>query len=247
MKKFIVAALALVCSGSSAFAIDNEPEEGITTQIFLGMTSSKILNYEVQHFAVFEDASKLLSKVGGTAGFKIEYMLPKAHGTYINAGIDWTMKGGELEEKAHFDENNPTKATTRIPTHYIELPIHVGFRYNVLPDLGVFGEVGPYFSFGVGGNYKFEYDADGSEAREKEFSYSIFKKSKERANFQRWDAGFGFRVGCEYQNHYSLNLGCDWGFTDMWRDSFRDAMHDAGKKMDKIKNFSFSLALGYRF
>ncbi|MBQ0020433.1 MAG: PorT family protein [Bacteroidales bacterium] len=235
MKKFLVAALALVCSGS-AFAIDNEPEEGLSTQVFLGMTTSSIQNL-----------NSFDGKVGGTAGIKFDYMLPNAHGTYINAGLDWIMKGAKMSYKNDFPVIGTTEVTTKIPTHYIELPVHVGFRYNVMQDLGVYGEVGPYFAFGVGGNNKVSLDADGSEVAQYESSYSIFKKAKDRVNFQRWDAGFGFRVGCEYMNHYSLNLGCDWGFTDMWRDSYRDAAHDAGVKLDKIKNFAFNLSFGYRF
>lgn len=236
MKKFLVAALALVCSGS-AFAIDNEPEEGLSTQVFLGMTTSSI-----QNLNGFD------GKVGGTAGIKFDYMLPNAHGTYINAGLDWIMKGAKETYKDDILGIGNVDITNKIPTHYIELPVHVGFRYNIMQDLGVYGEVGPYFSFGVGGKYKHCLDADGANARDKEYDYSIFKKQKTDRNFQRWDAGFGFRVGCEYQNHYSLNLGCDWGFTDMWRDSYRDAVHDNYNiNVNKIKNFAFTLSFGYRF
>lgn len=235
MKKFFVAALALVCS-STAFAIDYEPEEGLTTQIFAGMSASKITGFE-----------DLDGKIGGTAGIKFEYMLPNAHGTYINAGLDWVMKGGQKTLSVTYPGIGTVDATTSIPTHYVELPIHLGYRYNILPDLGVYADFGPYFSFGVTGNCKYSLDADGSQVAQYENSYAIFKKSENRTNFQRWDAGFGFRVGCEYDNRYSLNLGCDWGFTDMWRDSFRDAMHDSGISLDKIHNFNFTLAFGYRF
>lgn len=235
MKKIFVAALALICSGS-AFAIDNEPEEGLTTQIFVGMNTSKISNL-----------TEMDGKIGGTAGIKFEYMLPNAQGTYINAGLDWTMKGAKKTVKANFPGIGTVDAITSIPTHYVELPVHLGFRYNILPELGVYADFGPYFAFGVTGNCKLSLDADGSQVAQYEDSYAIFKKSSSRTNFQRWDAGLGFRIGCEYDNRYSLNIGCDWGITDMWRDTYRDAMHDSGVQLNKIKNFNMTIAFGYRF
>lgn len=245
MKKLFIAAFALVCS-SSAFAIDNEPDEGITFQTFLGVSSTEVhsIPSPFEHHGIDDFGAK----VGGTAGFKIEYVLPNAHGTYINAGIDWIMKGGAIEqETTDLGTGEKYKETHKFPLHYLELPIHVGYRYNFNEKVGVYGEVGPYFGIGVGGRYKIRFDQDGSEWRDLEDSYSIFKKSDSRANFQRWDAGIGFRVGCEYMKHYSLNLGFDWGLTDMYRDSFRDKVHDAGMKLDKAKNFAFTIALGYRF
>ena len=237
MKKLFIAALALIGMSSSAYAIDFEPESGVSFQATLGMTTSKISNLDDYQ-----------GKVGGTAGFKAEFMLPNAHGTYINAGLDWTMKGAKhTETDVPFGANGIHDVTSKIRTHYLQIPIHVGFRYNIMEDLGVYGELGPYFGVGIGGKFTEEIDANGTWTKPLENSYAIFKKSKTQENLQRWDAGVGFRIGAEYMEHYSLNLGCDWGVTDMWRDDFKDAMHDAGVDLNKIKNFSFTIAFGYRF
>lgn len=226
MKKFLVAALALVMSGS-AFAIDNEPEEGVSAQVFLGLTASNIRSLEMS------------TKAGGTFGFKLDYMLPNAHGTYINGGVDWIMKGAKESIQITPAPGIDIDGTEKINGHYLEIPIHVGFRYNIMPELGVFGEVGPYFSFGVGGKHKLTADVDGY--REYSTSTKTFKKSQD--GFQRWDAGMGFRVGAEYNQHYSLSLGCDWGFTDMFTDDFREKYLPGFTP----KNFAFVMAFGYRF
>ena len=101
-------------------------------------------------------------------------------------------------------------------------------------------------------------DGDGEEINELEdmLTYKAFKKTSDIEkinNYQRWDAGIGFRVGVEYNNHYNLMFGCDWGLADIYRDSFRDTYHDSFKaqgidtSLPKVKNFNFSITLGYRF
>ncbi len=230
MKKIFTMAVAMLLFAGNAMALSYEPKEGFSYLGFLGMNTTKITN------------SGYDGKIGGTAGFKIEYMLPKAHGTYLNAGVDWTQKGAKVDAfSGTFD------GTDKFNLHYLEVPIHVGYRYNFSDEVGVYLDFGPYFGIGINGKHKFSADADGAAARAVEWSYSAFKKSTTRANFQRWDAGIGFRVGGEYNNHYNLILGCDWGITDMWRDDYRDAMYDAGFALDKVRNFNFTIAFGYRF
>ena len=239
MKKLFTMAVALAAFASSAMALDNEPKEGVTTQAFLGFTASKIRGIDGYD-----------GKVGGTAGFKLEYVLPKAHGTYINAGLDWIQKGAKADVKGYPVGAGASDGTQKYNLHYLEIPIHVGFHYNFGPEIGVFGEVGPYFGLGIGGKNKLSLDESGSafSAAEDAATYAVFKKSTLRPNFQRWDAGVGFRVGAEYNKHYILALGMDWGVTNMWRSDYADAMADNyGIKLKDVKNYAFYMTLGYRF
>ncbi len=236
MKKIFTMAVALLTFAGSASALEYEPQPGFSAQAFLGMNASKIRNMNYD------------GKVGGIFGFKFDYVLPKAHGTYASAGIDWTMKGAKLGDIATpLTDGRIADGTDKYKLNYLEIPVRVGFRYNFSRELGVYGEFGPYFAMGITGKHKFSVDADGPAARAEEWSYNTFKKSTTRANFQRWDAGLGFRVGAEYNQHYNLMLGCDWGITDMWRDDYRDAQWVAGLALNKVKNFNFTLAFGYRF
>lgn len=239
MKKLFTMVIALAAFASSALALDNEPKEGVTAQAFLGFNASKIRGLDGYD-----------GKVGGTAGFKLEYVLPKAHGTYINAGLDWTQKGAKVDIVTPVAGAGATDGTQKYNLHYLEIPIHVGFHYNFAPEFGVFGEVGPYFAIGVGGKSKLSLDESGAIYRDAEdaATYKVFKKSTLRPNFQRWDAGLGFRVGAEYNQHYILALGMDWGLTNMWRSDYTDAMADNwGIKLDDVKNYNFYMTLGYRF
>jgi hypothetical protein len=72
-------------------------------------------------------------------------------------------------------------------------------------------------------------------------------EKKENA-IQRFDCGFGFRVGAEFKNMYSLNVGYDWGFTDMYTDKFRTSWAKLYPgQLAKMKNHSLNITVGYRF
>lgn len=238
MKKFLIAAIALVMCAGNAKALDNEPEEGFTFMGIFGMNVSKLQNHEYN------------AKPGATMGARVDYVLPYAHGTYLTAGLDWTMKGGKKSLSRNI-AGTDVDATAKYNLHYFEIPIRVGFRYNPLDNLGLFAEIGPYFAVGVGGKHKFSLDFDGEAANELEDlnTYKAFKNyGYPVETFQRWDAGIGFRVGAEYNQHYNLMIGCDWGLADIYRDSYRDAYYQAwGMRLPKVKNFNFSITIGYRF
>ena len=238
MKKFFIAAIALVMCAGNAKALDNEPEEGFTFMGIFGMNISKLQNHPYN------------AKLGATMGGRVDYVLPSAHGTYITAGVDWTMKGGK-ESQSRTAGGVDVDATAKYNLHYFEIPIRVGFRYNPLENLGFFGEIGPYFAVGVGGKHKYSLDIDGEAANAIEDlnTYKAFKNyGYPIESFQRWDAGIGFRVGVEYNQHYNLMFGCDWGLADIYRDSLRDDYYQAtGARLPKVKNFNFSITVGYRF
>ena len=238
MKKFFSLLIVLTMCSGNVMALDNEPEEGISFMGLFGMNVSKLQNHEYN------------AKVGATMGIRADYMLPNAHGTYLTAGVDWTMKGGKLSYSEMVGTTN-VDATAKYALHYFEVPIRVGFRYNASDELGLYGEVGPYFAVGVGGKHKVKLDMDGDAANQIEDAgtYKAFRNyGYPDKPFQRGDAGIGFRVGAEYNEHYNLMLGCDWGLADIYRNSLRDDFYDnTGTSLPKVHNFNFSITLGYRF
>jgi hypothetical protein len=248
MKKIFYFIIALVVSSSNAMALEYEPEEGLTWMGLFGMNISKLQNHPYN------------GKAGAMMGIRGDYMLPNAHGAYVTAGFDWTMKGGKLSYEDDIEDNegvliaDDEDVTKKFNLHYVEIPIRAGFRYNVTEELGFFGEVGPYFAIGIGGRHKTHVDEDGAKinAYEDEETYQSFKNyGYPKETFQRWDAGIGVRVGAVYNEHYNLMFGCDWGLADMYRNSYRDKYKDdsenVGKSLSKVHNFNFSITLGYRF
>ncbi|MBQ7571902.1 MAG: PorT family protein [Bacteroidaceae bacterium] len=235
MKKILTMALALIVAGN-AMALDNVPESGFSWVGFAGMTVSNL------------KGGNLDPKMGVTFGVKMDYMLPSAYGTYLTAGVDWIHKGARDTYPTVFNDNGNavnTDVTYKVQAHYLEIPIRVGYRYNISEKLGVFAEVGPYFAIGVTGKGKLKYEDypdDSFMWFGKKFAWGNMK------GIQRFDCGMGLRVGAEYKNMYSLNLGYDWGITDMYTDDYRTAFKAAnGVSLSKMKNRSFVATIGFRF
>lgn len=245
MKKYFLLVIALAMCAGNAKALDNEPEEGFTFMGLFGMNISKLQNHPYN------------AKAGAMMGARADYVLPSAHGTYVTAGLDWTMKGGKTSDGCLYPsapgEEEDITGTHKYALHYFEVPIRVGFRYNFSDEFGVYGEVGPYFAVGVGGKHKCSI-GDGAEisAIEDAHTFKAFRNSYNpeylnNQTFQRWDSGIGFRIGAEYNQHYNLMIGCDWGLADIYRNNLRNAYKDAtGKSLPSVHNFNFSFTFGYR-
>ena len=237
MKKIFALALAAIMCASSAKALEYIPESGFTVQGLFGMNISN-----------FRQPNSLVDgltdpKAGFNLGVRGEYMLPSCYGVFVNLGVNYTMKGAKMDVAASLPDDY--SCTVKFRPCYIEIPLHVGYRFNVLDNLGVFADFGPYFAIGVNGKEKTEFEGDAVE----DYSKKFFRNSKMiLGEIQRYDFGLGFRVGAEYANHHSLNFSFDWGLTDMYRDSYRrEFFKENGFELGKLKNFNAGITDGYRF
>ena len=237
MKKIFALALAAIMCASSAKALEYIPESGFTVQGLFGMNISNFRHPD----AAFDGLTD--PKAGFNLGVRGEYMLPSCYGVFVNLGVNYTMKGAKMDVAASLPEDY--SCTVKFRPCYIEIPLHVGYRFNVLDNLGVFADFGPYFAIGVNGKEKTEFEGDAVEDRSTKF----FRNSKMiLGEIQRYDFGLGFRVGAEYANHHSLNFSFDWGLTDMYRDSYRrEFFKENGFELGKLKNFNAGITYGYRF
>ena len=237
MKKIFALALAAIMCASSAKALEYIPESGFTVQGLFGMNISNFRHPD----AAFDGLTD--PKAGFNLGVRGEYMLPSCYGVFVNLGVNYTMKGAKMDVAASLPDDY--SCTVKFRPCYIEIPLHVGYRFNVLDNLGVFADFGPYFAIGVNGKEKFEFDGDAVE----DYSTKFFRNSDMNlGEIQRYDFGLGFRVGAEYANHHSLNFSFDWGLTDMYRDSYRrEFFKENGFELGKLKNFNAGITYGYRF
>ena len=237
MKKIFALALAAIMCASSAKALEYIPESGFTVQGLFGMNISNFRHPD----AAFDGLTD--PKAGFNLGVRGEYMLPSCYGVFVNLGVNYTMKGAKMDVPATLPDDY--SCTVKFRPCYIEIPLHVGYRFNVLDNLGIFADFGPYFAIGVNGKEKTEFEGDAVE----DYSKKFFRNSKMiLGEIQRYDFGLGFRVGAEYANHHSLNFSFDWGLTDMYRDSYRrEFFKENGFELGKLKNFNAGITYGYRF
>lgn len=219
--------VALLAMSGNAMALEYEPEAGFTWQGMFGMNLS---NFSGTMF----DTS---IKPGFNLGVRGEYMLPGCAGVFVNGGLNYTMKGAQSDEVPG--------ATLKSRACYVEIPVHVGYRYNISDAVGIYADFGPYFALGINGKSIIDYDDDLLDTQKSRF----FRNSNGSfGDIQRFDFGVGYRIGAEYINHHSLTLGMDWGITDMYTGNFRkDYKASTGLTLDQLHNFNVSLTYGYRF
>lgn len=236
MKKFLTLALAALMCAGSAKALEYVPQPGFSVQGLFGMNISNF-RYTGSGMSSFTDP-----KAGFNIGLRGEYMLPSCYGVFVNLGVGYTMKGAKFDA-LNSDANLPM--TVKYRPYYVEIPLHVGYRYNVLENLGVYADFGPYFAIGVNGKVKYDFDSDAME----DYSHKFFRNDKnELGSIQRFDFGLGFRVGAEYADHHSLTFSFDWGLTDMYRDNYRRKyFQEYHSELSKLKNFNAGITYGYRF
>lgn len=114
---------------------------------------------------------------------------------------------------------------TKITLNYLEVPLYALYNYQ-LPSTGnIFGGLGPYFAYGIGGKMKSTYNGQTTEI-----------KSFDKTNgFKPFDAGLGITAGYQIPNSFSFRVAYEIGFVNILRNAFGD----------KAKNRSISLNIGY--
>lgn len=197
----------------SAFSIDNKVLLGIKGGMNLSTYSGDGVNMD--------------SKFGFNAGVTIDFAITDKF--YILSGLELTTKGGKKEfiDGGIFGEeyaNKPIKFTMN--PMYLQLPLHVAYKYEMADDLRIMIEAGPYFAYGVSGKATVKYDGKKEKA-------NIFGTSDYDLNFRRFDFGLGLGAGLEY-DRVGIKVGYDFGLVKI-------------KEGAEAKNGNFYVALGYHF
>ncbi len=172
-----------------------------------GMLVNRITNYA-------DDAD---NKMGFDVGVRLEVGFTP--NIYLGTGLQYAMKGAKVSGHGWEAKCNP---------QYLQIPIHVGYRYDFNETIGIFGEFGPYIAVGVAGKDKYEVD---HYKRDDDF----FGDTDE-GGAKRFDMGLGIHVGCEIIGHWQVALGYDFGLVNM--------LDEPG---DKYRNGSLRLGLAYMF
>lgn len=222
MKKILLLIAASIMSISAINA------QNLSTEVVAGMNLS--------------DWGGLGSKVGFHAGARFELALPSlAKGVYTNAGLLLTSKGAKL------DLGDLGKSTKN--AYFLELPIHIGYKYTINDNFAIFGEAGPYVGFGLFGKTK-TTEYDGYSETLNTFDDDI----------KRFDVGLGLRVGVEVKKKYSISVSYDWGLLnslkkadidfddyDDYDDFAADIAGNAISSLFNMKHTNLMISLGYKF
>lgn len=210
MKKALLLFALIAISVVSVNAQDNNLKWGL-------MAGMNVSQYSITGFD---------NRVGFHAGVKAEVGLSqKESGAYMDFAALLSLKGAKIDGGSVLSlKFNPV---------YLEVPVHVGYKYAVNDDFALFGSVGPYLAVGLFGKAKLSGDAFDTGELEIEggsMSENLFGSD----GLKRFDFGLGLKAGVEFSKKYQVSLSYDFGLID--------ASKDFG-----MKNRNLMISLGYLF
>ena len=186
MKKFflsIVAAIlavpALAQYSSGGFSLS---ESSVYYGLRLGMNVSTITGKYI------DVDSKVGMNLGAVIGLRVSDTTP----VFLESGLYYSGRGAK-----------------DLSLNYLEIPILIKYGVQVSDEIAVLPFIGPYFSLGVAGKYKY---TDDNGAKQKDSSYDFMRRP---------DMGFKLGCGAEYNKLY-LELGYQFGVADIAKDNPAD-------------------------
>ncbi len=226
MKKlFLVAVCALgvltasaqrASSTSTSFFSTEKADQGVRFGIRAGLNFATMTGD-------FDES--LDSRVGYHVGVIAD--IPLMQSLYVQTGLYFQSKGAKYEESYNGESLKET-----LNPMYLQIPVLASYRYNFSEATQLQVNFGPYFAFGVGGEYKVEYD-DGSSLEEADTD--VFG---DNGLLKRFDCGLQVGAGITLGRHYYLGFNYEFGLTDMARDKDAEVTP---------KNSNWMISLGYTF
>lgn len=159
-------------------------------------------------------------KVGFNVGVTAELQLPGNF--YLMSGLELTTKGAKGKGYVYDNQGEYGSYDIKMNSMYLQLPIHAGYKIDLVPTTKLVFRVGPYLAYGIGG--KIKHEVPGKEEKTDFFN----------DDSNRFDFGIGGAVGVEFLNKIGVYLGADQGLTKIYKDT-------------KLKNRSAYLSVGYKF
>lgn len=210
MKKILVSVLLAIAavmpsfaqySGGSRATLDFFEDRYIGVRV--GPSFSNILGKDT------DDASTRVGlNIGAVVGFPLSDTTP----LFFESGLMYTEKGYTFTKGG---------ADIKGSLCYLELPVVFKYAYEINEKFALQPFFGGYFSYGLGGKTK---DFNSKESDDS-FGHAI-KFSDELPSFRRFDAGFKFGVGAQYDLFY-MELGYDLGLANIGHDEYNSIRNGA--------------------
>lgn len=156
----------------------------------------------------FNSTDAAESIAGFHVGGKVEYSFTNR--LYLEGGLLFSRKGHDFNALYYTDDagnHNAVKMTTK--NHYLELPIHLGFKFNINRGVSFFLSAGGYLGVGLFGKFKYK-------SPDENYSVNLYTGDSE---YRRFDCGVGFRGGVELYKRIQLSVSYDWGLINIVKDA----------------------------
>lgn len=168
-------------------------------------------------------------KIGFNVGLTADYNFTSS--LFLTTGIDLTTKGAkwkfELDiDDMYIEEGEETSFNVTINPIFLQMPLHIGYKFDITQNTKIFFHAGGYAAVGVAGKMSMggvSFDIWGKE--------SLIDKN----DFQRFDYGLGGGFGVEF-GKINVGLAYEHGFANINTDVDRDIFHR-----------NATLTVGYKF
>ena len=230
MKKLFASIAALFVAASvttaSAQAIMNDDSNPWRFGVQLGLN--------MPTFGESEYSSTIGWNMGATVLYDMQHFIPN---TYLRGSVLYSRKGsaaGELTITNDKDIYHFKDATYYL--HYLDVPLHFGYAYELNDMFCLFAETGPYLAFRFSGSQRYDvhekWNPTTSKFEKWEQCPDDMADNPGMGDLRRFDIGWGVGAGILIDKKYQLSANYDWGMCDAVPDV-------TGKNL----NFSINLAV----
>lgn len=185
--------------------------------------------------------------IGYRVGAGVEFGI--SDGFYINPGLYFLSRGAKGTVELPKTTDYAMKVVSSTWLHNVEIPVHVGYRTAIAPDMAVSIQAGPWFSYGFLGKVSQKTTVTG-EGKLADAAREYAKASDEATNngetspyktdpkvLKPFDLGVGMQAAFEYRQ-FGVNLGFEYGLLNT---------SNIETPKTKVNNMNFYVGLGYRF
>ena len=191
MKKIFMAIVAVLMAAPSFAQYSsggfNLSESTVYYGIRLGMNISS-LSGDYQDMG-----ARTGMNLGGVIGLRVSDSTP----VFLESGLYYSGRGAK-------------EGKTSVTMHYMEVPVLIKYGIQIPDvDIAILPYIGPYFSYGLSGDKKYESTSGTTTVIAKRSTYKDYKH-----------ADMGFKVGCgaEYNKLY-LELGYQFGVLNIAKEN----------------------------
>lgn len=172
------------------------------------------------------------SKTGFNVGVKGEWGLPNvSKGLYVDFGLLLSSQG--WESSGYYDNQKKQNMQWKGNPYFLNIPIHIGYKFALGNNTTLFVHVGPYIGIGLFGKNKLVTETEAGEKATITLADNVFSDKQA----ERFDWGIGGKVGVEFAKHIQVAVGYDWGLKNLKTSS---------NPVD-FKNKVFSVSCAYLF
>lgn len=189
MKKFLVAIMAVLFSAPSFAQYSSGGFSLSESSLYYGIRLGA--NFSTLTGEYVDLDTRVGMNLGGVIGIRVSDSTP----IFLESGLYYASRGAKKDKQT-------------ITTHNLEIPILIKYGIQATDDIAVLPYIGPYFSYGLGGKYKYE-------------NANVVVKDDTFDYLNRFDMGFKIGCGAEYNKLY-LELGYQFGVANLAKDNPTD-------------------------